>query len=81
MKNKYQVGDIFVFQSKDFSSKNISTITGYGYKAHLKCFAYDVEQHFINHDGFSRISNYEAEELSLRIMVDRDGHVHYPVVE
>ena len=83
MKNKYQVGDIFVFQSKisSFPSKNISTIVGYGYKPHMKCFAYDVEQHFIDHDGFSDISNYETEELSLRIMIERDGYVHYPVVQ
>lgn len=78
---KFQVGDILVYQSKDSSSKNISTIVGYGYKPHLKCFAYDVQQHYINHDGFSKISNYETEALSLRIMIDRDGYVHYPVVE
>lgn len=81
MKNKYQIGDIFVLQGKHSSSRNISTIVGYGYKPHMKCFAYDVQQHFINYDGFSRISNYETEELSLRIMVERDGYVHYPVKE
>lgn len=81
MKNKYQVGDIFVHQAKNSSSRNISTIVGYGYKPHMKCFGYDVQQHFINYDGFSKISNYETEELSLRIMVERDGYVHYPVVE
>jgi hypothetical protein len=81
MKNKYQVGDIFVRQSNKSSSKNISTIVGYGYKPHLKCFAYNVQQHYINHDGFSSISNYETEELSLSIMINRDGYTHYPVKE
>ena len=81
MKNKYNIGDIFVFQSNESSSKNISTITGYGYKSHLGCFAYDVQQQYINHDGFDRISNYETEEGSLRIMIDRGGYIHYPVVK
>lgn len=81
MKNKYNIGDIFVFQSNKSSSKNISTIVGYGYKPHLKCFAYDIQQHYINHDGFDHISNYETEEGSLHIMIDRDGYIHYPVVK
>lgn len=77
----FQVGDIFVYQCNKTSSKNISTIVGYGYKQHLRCFAYDIQQHYINHDGAESISNYETEGLSLKIMIERDGYIHYPVVK
>lgn len=80
-KMTFQVGDILVYKTETSCAKTIATITGYGYKSHLKCYAYDIEHHFINWDGSSRITNYETEALSLKIMVDRDGYIYYPVIK
>lgn len=76
---KFSVGDILVYKSKNLSGQAVLTLTGYEYKLHLKCFAYDIQHHYTDSNGFSKTFNSEMEYLSLKIMVERDGYIHYPV--
>jgi len=76
---KFSIGDILVYKSN--GGQAIITLIGYEYKIHLKCFAYDLQHHYTHSDGLSKTFNSQKEYLTLKIMVERDGYVHYQVLQ